>query len=265
MLKFSLENLKTAKSDELFEFTCKNCDNVFSKTRQYLIKNKRVAPKFCSTKCSGEYKSKTSNVNLKCANCKVDIKVKLSAYNKNGNNFCSSSCSATYNNERRDSQIYEDLSKTLSEKHWNGLSDEEKKREKGYSKICPTCNGNKDRRAKLCWTCKMERVENIMLNRTLGYYVSGKKYTSTLLSSIRQGAKKILLKSGRGKTCEYCKNSEFDDILEIHHIKGIMEFDESELIKVINSIDNLVWLCPNHHAMVERGLIKLKTNKEHVV
>lgn len=258
MLEFSSENLDTAKSDDLFKFTCKNCNKVFSKTRRYLIKNKRVAPKLCSVKCRGEYKSKTSNINLKCANCKVDIRIKLSAYNKNGNNFCSSSCSATYNNKRRDVQVYEDLSKTLSEKHWSGLSDEEKKKEREYSKICPTCNGGKDKRAKLCRKCRMEEIENTILNRTLGYYVSGKKYTSTLLSSIRQGAKRILLRSGRDKVCEYCKNSEFNDILETHHIKGIMEFDESETIRVINSLDNLAWLCPNHHAMVERGLIKLK-------
>ena len=46
-------------------------------------------------------------------------------------------------------------------------------------------------------------------------------------------------------------------ILEVHHLKGILQFDEDTLIKEINSEDNLVWLCPNHHAMLEKGLIKL--------
>ena len=41
-------------------------------------------------------------------------------------------------------------------------------------------------------------------------------------------------------------------------IKLITDFDEHTKISEINSLDNLVWLCPNHHAMLEKGLIKLE-------
>lgn len=51
---------------------------------------------------------------------------------------------------------------------------------------------------------------------------------------------------------------EFDAILEVHHLKGILEFDEDTLIKEINNENNLVWLCPNHHIMLEKGLISLE-------
>ena len=55
----------------------------------------------------------------------------------------------------------------------------------------------------------------------------------------------------------YCHNHEFDDILEVHHLKGILEFDRSATVAEINDINNLVWLCPNHHKMLEMGLITL--------
>lgn len=34
--------------------------------------------------------------------------------------------------------------------------------------------------------------------------------------------------------------------------------DEDTLIKEINNENNLVWLCPNHHIMLEKGLISLE-------
>ena len=64
--------------------------------------------------------------------------------------------------------------------------------------------------------------------------------------------------SDREKVCEYCHNHEFDEILEVHHIKGILEFDSTAKVKEINDLKNLVWLCPNHHRMLELGLIKLQ-------
>lgn len=60
------------------------------------------------------------------------------------------------------------------------------------------------------------------------------------------------------EVCAYCHNHEFDDILEVHHIKGILEFDRSATIAEINNENNLVWLCPNHHKMLEMGLITVK-------
>lgn len=43
-------------------------------------------------------------------------------------------------------------------------------------------------------------------------------------------------------TCRHCK----------------LKFDEDTLIKEINNENNLVWLCPNHHIMLEKGLISLE-------
>lgn len=106
---------------------------------------------------------------------------------------------------------------------------------------------------------KVKRVKRreLIKDKTLGYYIKDHKYLTSRLTSIRLDAKKTLLKSGVEKTCTYCKKHEFDDIVEVHHLKGILEFDSSTKISEINNPSNLVWLCPNHHIMLERGMIQL--------
>ena len=89
-------------------------------------------------------------------------------------------------------------------------------------------------------------------------YTSGQKYLSSKCQEIRTNARRVLESSEREKVCQYCHNHEFDAILEVHHLKGILEFDEDTLIKEINNENNLVWLCPNHHIMLEKGLISLE-------
>lgn len=78
------------------------------------------------------------------------------------------------------------------------------------------------------------------------------------MSRNKDYARRVLESSEREKVCQYCHNHEFDAILEVHHLKGILEFDEDTLIKEINNENNLVWLCPNHHIMLEKGLISLE-------
>lgn len=107
----------------------------------------------------------------------------------------------------------------------------------------------------MCRSCWEEL--NGIGNKTLGYYTSGQKYLSSKCQEIRTNARKVLENSVREKVCQYCHNHEFDEILEVHHLKGILEFDKDTLIKEINDEANLVWLCPNHHIMLEKGLISL--------
>ena len=128
--------------------------------------------------------------------------------------------------------------------------------EKNPNKICPICGKPKTSHSEICSECYNKKRGTIE-EKTLGYYISGQKYLSTKCNEIRKHARKILENSNKEKVCAYCKNHEFDEILEVHHIKGILEFSEDTLIKEINNENNLVWLCPNHHAMLEKGLIKL--------
>lgn len=124
--------------------------------------------------------------------------------------------------------------------------------------ICPICGREKWTKSELCKSCNNEKKRNNIKKRTLGSYIDGKTYLTTKCGEIRKDARRTIEESKKEKVCAYCHNHEFDDILEVHHLKGILEFDKSATIGEINNEDNLVWLCPNHHKMLEMGLIKLE-------
>lgn len=147
--------------------------------------------------------------------------------------------------------------RSINEKeHFNkGVTIREQKK---YYDECPICGGRKYHTSEICIKCRnKQRSENIK-ETTLGHYIDGKKYLASKCNDIRKDAKKTLEKSGVEKVCAYCGNHDYDEILEVHHIKGILEFSSDTKVKEINAIDNLVWLCPNHHRMLELGLIELK-------
>lgn len=149
--------------------------------------------------------------------------------------FCNHSCSAIYNNKLRGN---------------NEICDK--------NIICPICGGKKHYLSDKCHECDNKLKNEKLLNRKLSDFIENKKYTTILCSTIRKNARKMMDIYNKEKVCAYCKNHEFDEILEVHHIKGILEFDLDSTIGEINSEENLVWLCPNHHAMLEKGLISLK-------
>lgn len=127
----------------------------------------------------------------------------------------------------------------------------------GYDS-CPICGKDKFMTSELCRDCRNKKRRNNIKRRTLGSFIDGHKYLTTKCSDIRHDARRTLEESDRERVCSYCHNHEFDEILEVHHLKGILEFDNSATIEEINNVDNLVWLCPNHHEMVELGLISLE-------
>lgn len=146
--------------------------------------------------------------------------------------FCGMSCAATFNNK--------------------GIN----RNPKSDNKICHVCGGNKHKDAKTCRRC-YNKQKCLLQDKTLGYFISNQKYLTSKCGEIRKHAKQVLENSNTEKVCVVCKNHEWDEILEIHHIKGILEYEHDTLIKDINNLNNLVWLCPNHHAMIHKKLISL--------
>lgn len=123
---------------------------------------------------------------------------------------------------------------------------------------CPICGKLKYKTSLLCVDCRNKEKRNNIKDKTLGYYISGHTHLATKCNEIRKDARRTLEESDREKVCEYCHNHEFDMILEAHHIKSILSFDENAKIGEINDEKNLAWLCPNHHKMADLGLIKIK-------
>lgn len=243
---YNIEEIKKAKANDEFKFVCKHCGKEFTKTKRQLSKLKYNLPVFCDSDCQKKWYKENSYVNVKCENCGKELTISKHRYDSNETKhfFCDNSCAAKYNNKIR-------KRKTKNNVEWIG---EEHK--KGYDK-CPICGKLKHYKSDLCSDCRNKEKRKNIKNRTLGSYVDGHHYLGTKCGDIRRDARRTIEESKREKVCAYCHNHEFDDILEVHHIKGILEFDRSATVGEINDESNIVWLCPNHHRMLEMGLIKL--------
>lgn len=93
-----------------------------------------------------------------------------------------------------------------------------------------------------------------ILFKTKGELLSSRKNYQSYRSSIRKHAELTYFRSTKVKKCAICG---YDKYIEIAHIKSVAEFDDSVTIAEINSIDNLVALCPNHHWEYDNGLITI--------
>jgi 5-methylcytosine-specific restriction endonuclease McrA len=118
-------------------------------------------------------------------------------------------------------------------------------------KECPRCGNNKSGKAKYCKECNNHLKENSILNRTLKEV---KSLGRNRFGQIRRHAVNVMNKTGIPKKCNICG---FDYYVEVCHIKPISSFSPDALIEDINSLNNLVYLCPNHHIMLDKKLIYL--------
>ena len=71
---------------------------------------------------------------------------------------------------------------------------------------------------------------------------------------IAKDARRVYNKSDKPKECAVCG---YNNHIQVCHIKAVKDFDENTLIKEINSLDNLIALCPNHHWEYDHGLITI--------
>ena len=94
----------------------------------------------------------------------------------------------------------------------------------------------------------------LILSRTKGELLNDRKNYQSYRSSIRKIAENIYKSSGKPYCCAKCGYSTH---VEIAHIKAVSDFENSTTIAEINSIDNLIALCPNHHWEYDHGILKL--------
>lgn len=141
--------------------------------------------------------------------------------------FCSRSCSATYNNK--------------------GV------RRHGKDHNCKDCGVKVSYKSKRCTSCEYKRRFERFMNRTLGD-VRSEGNAKVAFSQVRFKAREILSNNGE-EECEYCGFNHFADAC---HIKAVADFPDTALMSEINSLDNLIWLCPNHHRMLDKGLLNIE-------
>lgn len=156
---------------------------------------------------------------MNCLNC---------GKNTTNPKFCSRSCSAIYNNSRREKKKY--YCKRCGKYIFTGFNTQ-------YKKLCNDCNPNS-----IDWS-----------KRTYGELLEKRTYQAH--SHIRDLARRIYAKSNKPK---YCANCGYDKHIEVCHIKPIESYSKNDLISTINDIHNLIGLCPNCHWEMDNNLLNCK-------
>jgi predicted restriction endonuclease len=90
---------------------------------------------------------------------------------------------------------------------------------------------------------KVRRDSSFKLRTKLELFSSRKNWQSAR-SSIRRHAERVWNESGQKRECSVCGYSLY---VEIAHKKAVSDFSDDATIQDINSLDNLMALCPNHH------------------
>lgn len=113
---------------------------------------------------------------------------------------------------------------------------------------------------KILKRCSELNIEPILykpspiLLKTKEELLNDSKNYQSYRSTIRKIAANVYKYSGKPFCCVKCGYSKH---VEIAHIKAVSYFGNSATIAEINSIDNLVALCPNHHWEYDHGILKL--------
>jgi len=127
--------------------------------------------------------------------------------------FCGNSCAAIYNNRH--------VTRKVKKKQWK----------------CKFCDMDTPSRRTICDGCT---THGRLGDLTLREAIYAQHHKSSAYALVRSRARKSKEKC----PCEKCGYSKHT---EVCHIKAISEFDENTMISDINSLDNLLRLCPNCH------------------
>ena len=188
-----------------------------------------------------------------CKQCNKIIhpREKEKLFNVKKKQFCNRSCAAKYNNV-----LYP---KRVAQK----------------TGLCETCGeiiqfkkmtSGKYTPRKFCDRC-LPAARLRTLSRTMGYktskpvedltkaeYLDRRGNYTAARNSVSKKARETWNASGKPKTCAIC---DFPHGVQICHKRPVADFPDDALIKEINDIKNLIALCPNHHWMLDHGLLNL--------
>lgn len=113
------------------------------------------------------------------------------------------------------------------------------------------CGRKKSKISLKCYPCTKKEKRLLVLSKTLEDLPVK---SSGRYSLVRKYARLALEENNIVKECKICG---FDLYVEVCHIKGIASFPIDTKIGVVNDINNLVYLCPNHHILLDKGIISV--------
>lgn len=150
---------------------------------------------------------------IKCLHCEKETK---------NPKFCSSNCSATYNNI---------------------------KRSKHPSNNCVKCGEKIKHTSICCIKCyplyKIEKFGEKIIKQFRDIPSSKNRY-----QDVRNHAHRVADYYDIKKECPYC---DYRNHVQLCHIKDIGDFPNDSTLNEINDPTNLIYLCPNHHWDLDHG------------
>lgn len=93
-----------------------------------------------------------------------------------------------------------------------------------------------------------------ILELTKGELFSDRKNWQSARSAIQKIARNNFKEANPNPKCAICGYSKH---VEVAHIKAVNEFDDSATVREIDSLSNLIGLCPNHHWEYDNGILTL--------
>jgi len=162
-----------------------------------------------------------------CLECKSEL-----SYEKRTNKFCNNSCAAKYNNRKT-------KTKTGKYKKVKNCRYCGKEHSRFSSQVCSNLCAIYERYGD-------KTIEDVMIRTGANTY-----------DRIRNSAKNIAKNLGYDEccVCDYNKH------VEVSHISPISSFDKCTKLVIVNSIENITYLCPNCHWEYDNGLL----SKEYII
>ena len=186
-----------------------------------------------------------SNPNI-CINCHeiMHVKEQEKISSVRVKKFCSRSCSAKFNNKKRN------------------IGKPEKIKTVACKKCANTFSVKNSSEKKVCDLCMQEKGIG---NKTKKEFFLSSKNWQSARSSIRRHAEKTYKKSNQPKRCLICLYAKH---YQVSHMRAVSDFPDDTLIKQINDIHNLLAFCPNHHWEYDHNELDKRAQeivKEHIL
>lgn len=113
-----------------------------------------------------------------------------------------------------------------------------------------SCGNYKSLVAERCQECENKLRREKLMSRTLGDIKDSTSNKNNPFHLVRAQARMIMEESKAKHECAICGFSEY---VETCHIKAISDFTLDTRVSEVNRLDNLVYLCPNHHILLDRN------------
>ena len=97
---------------------------------------------------------------------------------------------------------------------------------------------------------KQDDISNV----TKGELFKCRKNWQSARTAIQKLARTTFFNNNKSPKCHICG---YDKHVEVAHIKAVSEFDDTATVNEINSVNNLIGLCPNHHWEYDHGLLTI--------